>query len=206
MRTSMTLACPRTRRRSASSRHSRRSVDASSAASSTRLIATWLLSSRSRAVSKPLLRQHLYFWTSKASRLRTCGGVSSSKPLLRQHLYFCTSNASKVSTCAHHRKRSAPSFAGDAVALAAGEGRAAAGAAPPVPRLLVLTRVLVVRALWRRRVVAQLACEVLELAFGAQPLCRPLVPVFFFLRLESGAIEALLRLYEGSDKDLFRIY
>ena len=86
----------------------------------------------------------------------------------------------EIARCAHHRKRSAPGFAGDAVALAAGEGRAAAAVsrkAARVLRLLALTLVFVVCALWRRRVVAQLACEVLELAFGAQPLCRPLVPV-----------------------------
>jgi hypothetical protein len=82
----------------------------------------------------------------------------------------------EIARCAHHRKRSAPGFAGDAVALAACEGRAAAAAAL-VPRLLALTLVFVDCALWRRRVVAQLACEVLELAFGAQPLRWPLVPV-----------------------------
>jgi hypothetical protein len=40
-------------------------------------------------------RQHLYFCTSKASRLRTCDGIETEC----QYLYFCTSKASRLSTC-----------------------------------------------------------------------------------------------------------
>jgi hypothetical protein len=47
-----------------------------------------------------LMRQYLYFCTSKASKLSTRGSSSSSSLTLSlsQYLYFCTSKASKLST------------------------------------------------------------------------------------------------------------
>jgi hypothetical protein len=53
--------------------------------------------------AKSVLRQYVYFCTSKASKLSTCGRWhlcgAAAKSVLRQYLYFCTSKASKLSTC-----------------------------------------------------------------------------------------------------------
>jgi hypothetical protein len=56
-----------------------------------------------------MLRQYVYFCTSKASKLSTkiLGSEPIRKPmkLRRQYVYFCTSKASKLSTSEDHIKR-----------------------------------------------------------------------------------------------------
>ncbi len=54
---------------------------------------------RSREPTLLLLRQYLYFCTSKASKVCVLESKARRRPallLLRQYLYFCTSKASKL--------------------------------------------------------------------------------------------------------------